>query len=114
MEIISESYSLTNQKKYDISYKTQKHILYQQFVAWNCNGYSITHLTDYINNPIYQELHELKDFVSIWMMEDPMKNLETSTSGLFQLYFFKKTFNPTKIVVYKNAINLKENNRNNN
>lgn len=103
MENTSESYSLTNQRKYGISCKTQEHILYQQFVAWNCNGYSITYLTDYINNQIYQELDQLKDLVSICMMGDLMKNLETSTSGLFQLYFFKKTFNPTKI----NAINLK-------
>ena len=94
MENISQSYSLTNRRKYDISYKTQKHILYQQFVAWNCNGYSITHLADYIDNSIYQKLHHLKDFVSIWMMEDPMQNLETSISGLFQLYLFQENFQP--------------------
>ena len=29
---------------------------YLQFVAWCCNGCSIAPLTDYINNPIYQEL----------------------------------------------------------
>ena len=30
--------------------------MYKQFVAWSCNGCSIAPLTDYINNPIYQEL----------------------------------------------------------
>ena len=29
---------------------------YKQFVAWSYNGSSVAHLTDYINNPIYQEL----------------------------------------------------------
>ena len=33
-------------------------MLYKQFVAWNCNGCSIAPLTDYIHNPIYQELPE--------------------------------------------------------
>ena len=35
---------------------TQKHLLYNQFVAWTCNGCSTAPLTDYINNPVYQEL----------------------------------------------------------
>ena len=34
---------------------TQKYLLYKQFLAWCCNGYSVAPLTDYINNPIYQE-----------------------------------------------------------
>ena len=33
---------------------TQK--LFKQFVAWACDGCSVAPLTDYINNPIYQEL----------------------------------------------------------
>ena len=35
---------------------TQKRLLYKQFVAWTCNGCSTGPLTDYINNPVYQEL----------------------------------------------------------
>ena len=35
---------------------TQKNLLYKQFVAWACDGCSVAPLTDYINNPIYQEL----------------------------------------------------------
>ena len=35
---------------------TQKYLLYKQFVAWCCNSCSIAPLTDYFNNPIYQEL----------------------------------------------------------
>ena len=30
--------------------------MYKQFVAWICNGCSTAPLTDYINNPVYQEL----------------------------------------------------------
>ena len=33
----------------------QRYLLYKQFVAWSCNGSSVTPLTDYINNTIYQE-----------------------------------------------------------
>ena len=35
---------------------TQKHLFYKQFVAWSCNSCSTSPLTDYINNPAYQEL----------------------------------------------------------
>ena len=58
----TEIYSLTNEKKYDIDNLTQKHLLYKQFVAWSCNGCSTAPLTDYINNPIYQELIDEDDF----------------------------------------------------
>ena len=34
---------------------TQKHLLYKQFVAWNYNGSSVAPLTEYMNNPIFQE-----------------------------------------------------------
>ena len=52
----TEIYSLANVKKYDVDNLTQKHLLYKYFVAWSCNGCSVAPLTDYINNPIYQEL----------------------------------------------------------
>ena len=52
----TEVYSLTNEKKYDVDNLTQRHLLWKQFVAWNCNGSSVAPLVDYINNPIFQEL----------------------------------------------------------
>ena len=52
----TEIYSLTNEKKYDVDNLTQRHLLYKQFVAWNCNGSSVAPLTEYMNNPIFQEL----------------------------------------------------------
>ena len=35
---------------------TQNHLLYKQFLAWACSSCSTAPLTDYINNPVYQEL----------------------------------------------------------
>ena len=52
----SDFCSLTNEKKYSIDNLTQKHFLYKQFVALSCNGSSVAPLTDYIYNPIFQEL----------------------------------------------------------
>ena len=31
-------------------------MLYKDFVNWNCNGCSIDPLTNYIHNPVFQEL----------------------------------------------------------
>ena len=47
-----------------MSSKTQKRLLFKQIVAWSCNGCSVTPLTDYINNPIYQELPEESTYFS--------------------------------------------------
>ena len=35
-----------------------KTFVIQKFFAWTCNGCSTGPLTDYINNPVYQELIE--------------------------------------------------------
>ena len=56
LQNFTEAYSLKNEKKYDINNNTQKHLLFKQFVAWSCGGCTVAPLTDYINNPIYQEL----------------------------------------------------------
>lgn len=53
---VSQAYSVANQLIYNIDNSTQKHLLYKQFVAWNCNGCSTESITGYINNPICQEL----------------------------------------------------------
>ena len=58
----TEIYSLTNEKKYDINNPTQKYLLYNQFVAWSCKGCNTAPLTDYINNPVYQELIDENDY----------------------------------------------------
>ena len=61
----TEIYSLANEKKYDKDNLTQKHLLYKKFVAWSCNGSSAAPLTDYINNPVYQELINKDDYFDI-------------------------------------------------
>ena len=48
----TEIYSLTNEENNDMDNLTQKNLLYKQFVAWACDGCSVTPQTDYI----YQEL----------------------------------------------------------
>ena len=53
---------MTNEKKYSIDNLTQKHLLYKQFVAWNCNGSNIAPLTDYIDNPIFRELPDEEEY----------------------------------------------------
>ena len=61
----TEIYSLTNKKKYNIDNLTQKHLLYKQFVAWNCNGSSVVLLTDYMDNPIFRELPGKEEHFSL-------------------------------------------------
>ena len=56
---------MTNEKKYDIDNLTQRHLLYKQYVAWNCNGSSVAPLTEYMNNPIFQELPDEGTYFSL-------------------------------------------------
>ena len=51
---ISKAYSVTNIINIDTPNDTQKHMLWKQFVAWNCNGCSAVLISDYINNPTFQ------------------------------------------------------------
>ena len=60
----TEVYSLTNKKKYDVDNLTQRHLLWKQFVAWNCKGSSVAPIVDYINNPIFQELPDKDKYFS--------------------------------------------------
>lgn len=59
---ISKAYSVTNTINIDTPNDTRKHMLWKQFVAWNCNGYSAVLISDYINNPTFQELPVEKDY----------------------------------------------------
>ena len=65
----TEIYSLTNEKKYDINNLTQRHFLYKQFVAWSCGESSVVPLTDYMNNPVFQELVIAYDYFDDEMMK---------------------------------------------
>ena len=37
---------------------------------------------------------KLRNFVNIWMVEDRVQDLDSSTCGIFQLYFYDNIFNP--------------------
>ena len=37
---------------------------------------------------------KLRNFVNIWMVEDRLLDLNSSTCGIFQLYFYDSLFNP--------------------
>ena len=36
--------------------------MHKKFISWSCNGTSVALLTDYINNPIYQDLIDEDDY----------------------------------------------------
>ena len=61
----SDLCSLTNEKKYSRDNLIQKHLLYKQFLAWSCNGSSVAPISDYIDNPIFQELPDEKTYFSL-------------------------------------------------
>ena len=75
----TEIYSLTSEKKYSIDNLTQKHLLYKQFVAWNCNGSSVAPLTDYMDNPIYRELPDEEEYYSLKSDEGIYLDLRASS-----------------------------------
>ena len=58
---------------------TQKNLLYKQFVAWNCNGSSVVHLTDYMDNPIYRELPDEEEYYSLKSNEKVYLDLRASS-----------------------------------
>ena len=37
---------------------------------------------------------KLRSFLNIWMLEDRLQDLESSTCGIFQIYFYHKLFDP--------------------
>ena len=39
---------------------------------------------------------KLRSFLNIWMVEDRIQDLESSTCGIFQLYFYENLFNPNE------------------
>lgn len=39
---------------------------------------------------------KLRNFVNIWMAEDRIQDLNSSTCGIFQLYFHNNLFNPNE------------------
>ena len=37
---------------------------------------------------------KLRSFLNIWMVEDRLQDLDSSTCGIFQIFFYQNLFNP--------------------
>ena len=53
-------------------------MLYKHFVAWNCNGSSVAPLTEYMDNPIFQELLDEESYYSLKSNEKVYLDLRAS------------------------------------
>ena len=52
---------------------------------------------------------KLKRFVNIWVVEDRIQDLNSSTCGIFQLHFYENLFNPDKNSKIQNENKLEKN-----
>ena len=75
----SDLYSLTNEKKFDVDNLTQRHLLYKQLIAWSCNGSSVAPITDFIDNPVFQELPNEDTYFSLKSDEKNYLDLRASS-----------------------------------
>ena len=57
-ENTSTTYSLTGKLLFDLEREDDKKMLHKKFIAHSCEGCSSAPLTQYKNNPIYQEITE--------------------------------------------------------
>ena len=90
-------------KKYNIKNLTQRHLLYKQFVAWSCGGSSVAPLSDYMNNPIFQELVSEDDYFDVRSDERMYLDLRASSGYVKEAEKLER--NDSKINLY---ITLKE------
>lgn len=49
---------------------------------------------------------KLHEFINLWMIEDPIQNLDTVTCGIFHIYFYDNLFNCDKNSKIQNNKNL--------
>ena len=61
---VSKEHSATNMLKYDTTSDLHKHLLYEQLLAWHTDECSTALLTDFMNNPVAQELKDKEDYFS--------------------------------------------------
>ena len=59
-----DQYRSTNTLKFDTDNKLQKHLLWKQYLPWHTNGCSTAPVTDFMNNPIAQELKRENEYFS--------------------------------------------------
>ena len=58
----SNQYSSTNTLKFHIGNDLQKHLLWKKYLAWYTNGCSNASVTNFMNNPIAQELKKENEY----------------------------------------------------
>ena len=51
---------------------------------------------------------KLRSFVNIWMVEDRIQDLDSTTYGIFHLFFYENLFNPDKNSKIQNETKLKK------
>ena len=52
---------------------------------------------------------KLREFVNTWMVEDRLQDLDSSTCGIFQTYFYENLFNPDRNSKIQNKTKLNKN-----
>ena len=62
LENVLNTYSSFNSLKFNTCDTHDKHLLYTQFVEWYCKGSGIAPFSDYVHNPVYQELLTQKQY----------------------------------------------------
>ena len=66
-------------EKYDTDNLTQQHLLYKQFLAWSCSGSSVAPVSDYVDNPTFQELPDQEIYFSAKSSERIYLDLKASS-----------------------------------
>ena len=67
LENASDTYSTFNTVKFDTGYANEKYLVYMQFVSRSCKGSSIVPLSNYANNPTFQELQNMKHYETLFI-----------------------------------------------
>ena len=71
--------------------------MFKQFAAWSCNGSSVAPLTDYINNPVYQELIDEDDYFEVKSDERTYLDLRASSWYMKEAEKLEKKKSDSKI-----------------
>ena len=90
---------MTNEKKYSIDNLTQKHLLYKQFVAWNCNSSSVAPLTDYMDNPSFRELPDEEEYFGLKSDEGIYLDLRASSGYVREAEKLERNYSKINLMI---------------
>ena len=57
----------------------------------------------------FGKLHDIKDQINVYSVDDQLQRIDTDTCGIFQLYFYYNLFNPLKTSSIIDSTSLKRN-----